>query len=601
MSPAQTEKEWKAGPWDLGQLLESGEQGVVQKALSEVEEQVSRLEARRRELDSANAETVLSFVQEYEAISENAHRLAAYGALWFSADTQSEDALAFRNLVHQRLTPMQNRLLFFTLWWKSLDDDEADRLLPDAATHPDQRFFLEEQRRVRDFALDEAGEQLVNLKDADGIGGLLTVYSMLTNRLVFELEVDGEMRQMTRDELMGYVLSSDAGQREAAYREFYSVFEKEVKVLGQIYVHRVRDWYNENVSLRGYESAIDVRNVANDIPSAAVDRLLEVSRRNVGIFQRFFRLKAKWLGQERLQRFDLYAPLATTGEQIAYGDAVDSVLDTFSTFDPGFAAAARTVFDDGHIDSEIRRGKRSGAFCATVLPSLSPWVLVNYAGRPRDVATLAHELGHAVHSVLASGHTVLTQSASLPLAETASVFSEMLVTERLMKECTDPLARRELLSSSVDDIYATVLRQIFFVAFEKQAHEAILGGARLEDLHELYEANLAEQFGDSVEVTKCFRYEWVSIPHIYSTPFYCYAYSFGQLLVLALYRRYQADPEGFKPGYLQLLAHGGSARPQEILAEADVDMTDEQFWQGGFDLVAEMIDDLEAESGNGSG
>lgn len=594
MALAQTDQQWKTGPWVLTELLPSADPDTVESALQGLEAGISRLESRRRELDEPTADGVLSFVKEYEAISEGAHQLAAYGALWFSADTQSEDALAFRNQIHQHLTPLQNRLLFFSLWWKSLDDDAAAQLLPDGAIYPDQRFYLEEQRRVRDFVLEESSEQIVNLKDADGIGGLLTVYSMLTNRLVFEFEVDGELRHLTRDELMGFVLSADSSQREAAYREFYEVFAKETKILGQIYVHRVRDWHNENVELRGYGSAIEVRNVANDIPGEAVELLLEVSRRNTGIFQRYFRLKAKWLGQERLRRFDLYAPLAQTGEEIGYGEAVSSVLETFAGFDPTFAAAARQVFIDDHIDSEIRPGKRSGAFCATVLPTMTPWVLVNYAGRPRDVATLAHELGHAVHSILAADHTVLTQSASLPLAETASVFSEMLVTERLMKECTDPLARRELLASSVDDIYATVLRQIFFVAFEKQAHQAILGGARLEDLHGLYAANLAEQFGDSVEVPDCFRSEWVTIPHIYSTPFYCYAYSFGQLLVLALYRRYQADPEGFKPGYLQLLAHGGAARPQEILAEAGVDMADASFWQGGFDLVSEMIDDLEA-------
>jgi oligoendopeptidase F len=220
-------------------------------------------------------------------------------------------------------------------------------------------------------------------------------------------------------------------------------------------------------------------------------------------------------------------------------------------------------------------------------------VLVNFAGKMRDVATLAHELGHAVHSMLAESHTVLTQHASLPLAETASVFGEMLMTDRLLASQSDPLVRRELLASAVDDIYATVMRQSYFVLFEREAHQAILEGAALDDVHELYLENLHEQFGDSVDLPAEFRHEWVSIPHIYSTPFYCYSYSFGQLLVLSLYRRYRQDPEGFKPGYLRLLAYGGSARPEEMLLEAGVDITDAAFWQAGFDQVSELIDQLE--------
>ena len=276
---------------------------------------------------------------------------------------------------------------------------------------------------------------------------------------------------------------------------------------------------------------------------------------------------------DRLRRYDLYAPLATSDRKIDYADAVRSVLETFDDFHPGFAEHAQRVFSENHLDSEIRKGKRGGAFCYTVLPRYTPWVLVNYAGRVRDVATLAHELGHAVHSMLAGDHSSLTQHASLPLAETASVFGEMLMTDRLLREEPDPLARRELLAAAVDDVYATVLRQAYFVLFEIEAHEAIRAGRSTDELSELYMGKLREQFGDSVELAPEFRYEWLSIPHIYQTPFYCYAYSFGQLLVLALYRRFQEEGEAFKPGYLRLLSYGGSARPEHILAEVGIDMT----------------------------
>jgi oligoendopeptidase F len=476
-----------------------------------------------------------------------------------------------------------------------LSDAEAEALLPSPAEAQgaDFRHFLLELRRLSPYTLDEKSEQIINIKDVNGIGAVMTLYSMLTSRMEFTLEVDGEVKRLTRDALTGYAFSTRPELRAAAYNELYRVVEGEATILGQIYVNLVRDW-NEEATLRGYSSAIAVRNTDNDIPDRAVDVLLEVARANVDIFQRYFRLKAGWLGLDRLRRYDIYAPLTASERKIPYDEAVRSVLDTFAEFDPHFAGLAERVVAENHLDGEIRKGKRGGAFCSTVLPRLTPWVLVNYTGRVRDVATLAHELGHAVHSMLAERHSILTQHASLPLAETASVFAEMLMTDRLLREETDPLARRDLLASAADDVYATVLRQSYFVLFELEAHRAILAGRSVEDLCEIHLANLAEQFGDSVEVNRQFRYEWLSIPHIFQTPFYCYAYSFGQLLVLALYRRYQEQGAAFKPGYLKLLSYGGSARPEAILAEVGIDMSDRSFWQGGFDLVRERIDELAA-------
>jgi oligoendopeptidase F len=417
---------------------------------------------------------------------------------------------------------------------------------------------------------------------------------MLTSRLEFNIEVDGEQKTLTRDALMAYAYSPRADLRQATYQELYRVYEKEAAILAQIYANRVRDWYAEQVELRGYPSPIAVRNIANDIPDEAVNTLLEVARKNAPLFQRYFKLKAKWLGVEKLRRYDIYAPLAESDETMAYGDAVQLVLDTFADFDPRVAEQAARVFDKNHIDSEVRKGKRGGAFCATVLPSQTPWVLMNYTGKVRDVSTLAHELGHAIHSMMADHHSILTQHSTLPLAETASVFAEQLLTERLLEAESDPLVQREILSSAVNDMYATVMRQAYFVIFERDAHAAILDNKSPDDLYALYMDNLREQFGDSVDVGDEFRYEWISIPHIYNTPFYCYAYSFGQLLVLALYRRYQQEGDAFKPGYLRLLAHGGSARPEEILREVGIDMGDPAFWQGGFDVIRDMIDQMEA-------
>ena len=595
--------------WDLSELLPEPREEAIAQRLAELEAALAEVEALRPSLASTlSPPQLIAILRRYEAISERVSVLANYASLWFNSDTGNQQAIAFRNRIRQAVTAATNRVLFFTLWWKGLPEAEAQALLPPApaaapaagtgsppdARTADYRHYLLELRRLSPYTLDERSEQIINIKDENGIGAVATLYSMLTNRMEFTLEVDGESKRLTRDALTGYAFSTRPELRAAAYRELYRVFGDEATILGQIYVNVVRDWHEEAVGLRGYPSAIAVRNTDNDIPDRAVDVLLETARANAPIFQRYFRLKAGWLGMDRLRRYDLYAPLASSERKIPYEEAVRSVLETFGEFEPRFAALAERVLAENHLDGELRKGKRGGAFCATVLPRLTPWVLVNYTGRVRDVTTLAHELGHAVHSMLAEGHSILTQHASLPLAETASVFAEMLITDRLLREESDPLARRDLLAASVDDVYATVMRQSYFVRFELAAHEAIRAGRSLEELNELYLANLAEQFGDSVAVAPEFRFEWLSIPHIYQTPFYCYAYSFGQLLVLALYRRFQEQGAAFKPGYLELLSYGGSARPQEILAGVGIDMTDRSFWQGGFDLVRQRIDELAA-------
>ena len=588
-------KEYELSGWDLSELLEEASEEIIGEKLGTMEEAVESIMAKRDRLSpEMNPADLLIVVKEYEAIVEQLYVLFAYGNLWFSSDTQSNDALNYRNRMQQMLTEVQNKLLFFGLWWKDLDDDQALVLMPADAENADYRFYLEDLRRTKPYTLDEKSEQIINIKNGNGTSALVTIYSMLTNRLEFKIEVDGEEQTLTRDALMSNAFSPNPDLRAATYQELYRVYKGEANILAQIYVNRVRDWYNENVELRGFASPLSVRNVSNDVPDAAVDALLAVARKNNGIFQRYFKLKAKWLGVEKLRRYDIYAPLAESDRQIPYDDAVTMVLETFEAFHPQVREQAARVFEQDHIDGEVRKGKRGGAFCSTVLPSQTPWVLMNYTNKVRDVATLAHELGHAIHSMMAEEHSVLTQHATLPLAETASVFAEMLLTDRLLAEEKDPLARRELLAAAVDDMYGTVMRQAYFVLFERTAHQAILDNRSADELHELYMDNLREQFGDSLDIGEEFRYEWVSIPHIYHTPFYCYAYSFGQLLVLALYRRFQEQGESFKPDYLKMLAYGGSAQPETILNEVGIDMTDPAFWQGGFDVISDMIDELES-------
>ncbi len=448
-------------------------------------------------------------------------------------------------------------------------------------------------RHFKPHTLTEPEEKIINIKDVTGANAIVNLYTMLTNRYVFHLQVDGETQELTRGGLMVYARSYDPNLRAAAYKELYRVYGQDGTILGQMYQTLVRDWRNENVDMRHFSSPMSVRNLANDIPDDVVETLLKVCQDNIPVFQRFFQLKARWLGLERLQRYDIYAPVVKTDKMYSFDQAAEAVFDAFHNFEPRVEELARRVFEQNHLDSEVRHGKMSGAFCATVAPDITPWVLVNYQGKPDDVATLAHELGHAIHSQLAAEHSLFTFHSSLPLAETASTFGEMMLVDRLLATDKNASVRQSLLFRQVDDAYATVMRQAMFALFERRAHEMVQHGATVDELSEAYLENLHQQFGEAVEVSDEFRWEWVSIPHIYQTPFYVYAYTFGQLLVLSLYQQFKVEGDAFKPRYLRLLAAGGSKPPVKILSDAGIDMHSASFWQGGFDVIRGLIEQLE--------
>lgn len=577
--------------WSLADLF-SGYQGPdLEAAFDKVEEQVTSFEGVRGKLKSEmEAEQFLEVVRASEATSRLLNKMYAFAGLSFAADTQDQAAQTLMARIRQFAAEIQNRMLFFDLWWKDLDEGNAKRLM-DAAG--DYRYYLEEMRHFKPHTLSEAEEKIINLKNVTGASALNTLYESITNRYVFKLKVDGKVKELTRGELMPYIQGPNADLRSRAYQELFRVFSTDGPILGQIYQTLVRDWHTENLSLRKFSSPIAARNLGNDIPDEAVDTLLDVARKNIKIFQRYFRLKAKLLGVKKLRRYDIYAPVAKAEKRFEFDAAAQKVFEAFGAFDPNIAQLARRVFDQSHLDSEIRKGKDSGAFSWSIVPEMTPYVLLNYQGRPRDVAVMAHELGHAVHSMLAEKHTAFTFHSSLPLAETASTFGEMMLTDKLLAEESDEAVRRELLFKQVDDAYATIMRQSYFALFEKQAHAMVHKNASVDEISAAYFENLKEQFGDSLELSDDFKWEWVSIPHIYRTPFYVYAYAFGQLLVLSLYQQFKAEGESFKPKYLKILSAGGSEAPTKILAEAGIDIRSAKFWQGGFDVLEKLVGELE--------
>ncbi len=576
--------------WNLKDLLRHPDKDLETFSRT-LNRHVRSLAGLRNRLSSTlTPRTFLKGLQLQETIASESSRLTAYAQLWFAQNTQNQRARAFETQVRKHLLPISNRTLFFDLWWQRLGDRTAGRLMKHAGS---LRYHLESLRRVKRHTLSEAEEQVINVKNSTGRRALDSLYDVITNGLTFRLTSRKDSMPLSREQLSVHFRDPSPHVRQLAYDHFFQVYSKHADSLGDIYKALVMDWKNEELDLRGYASPIAVRNLHNDIPDNAVSTLLQTCRDNRDVFQEYFRIKARICGFRRMTRYDVYAPPKIKKGFYPFEQAVKLVFEAYQQFSPTLAEHARRVFAERHIDAAPASGKMGGAFCYSVLPSLTPYVLLNYSGDARDVATLAHELGHAVHSMMARQHSVYTFHATLPLAETASVFGEQLLSDALLADASGAKVKQRLLVSQLNDLYATILRQAYFVEFENQAHHLIAEGTTSDRLAQTYLHLLKEQFGRSVSISKAFQWEWLAIPHIFRSPFYCYAYSLGNLLVLSLFQRYKKEGRSFIPQYLELLSHGGSQSPQDILKPLGVDLCKKAFWQAGFNRIRELVEALE--------
>jgi len=482
---------------------------------------------------------------------------------------------------------------------KKLDDKNAKRLF---ASQTKLKYFLEYGRKAAKHSLALREEEIASNKDSYGLEAVLDLREMIETRMRYKI-VESDKSKVTSDkskvvktqaELMKYVHSVKKEEREGAYRALFEAHKKEIDKLFLIYQTAVKNWDYE-AKIRGYKSAIAMRNFANRVPDEAVESLLSVCEEKRGIFGKFFEFKAKTLGVKKLNRFDLYAPMPKEekkAKKYSFETAKKIVLETMYDFSDKFGARAEIVFDDEHIDSHPRPQKRSGAFCATVGPKISPFVLLNHTGDWRSISTLAHELGHAVHGLYANKQEIVTQDAPLPLAETASTLAEMILFEKILAKEKDEKIKKSMLWEKISDSYATVLRQNYFVKFEIEAHKRFGWGLEVEDLGEIWLSGLKEQFGKSVEVDKVFADEWSYIPHIVQSPFYCYSYSFGELLSLAMFAQYKKEGKSMVKKIEKILETGGSEEPEKILARVGIEMKDKKFWEKGFGIIENWVEEL---------
>jgi oligoendopeptidase F len=580
--------------WDLSDLYAGVGDPALERDLAEGERLARELESGYRgrvaggELDAA---TLRAAVEAYEDVHEIGARPAFYASLLVAASSQDAAALKLEQRAREAWTRIRNHLVFFPLELQAMPEARFDALAAEPALAP-YRAFLVEARRHAPHALSEPEEKLLGRKSLTGRGAAVQLFDELTGSLRFELELGGERRTMTGGEVLALLRHPDRDLRRRASEVFLSTYRAHDLVLSSIFNTLLLD-HQIDGELRRFDSPMAPRHLANEVSGATVEAMLEATVRHYPDVQETLRLKAELLGLPRLHQYDVYAPLAREPETIPFAEARALVLESFAGFDASFAEIAGRFFERRWIDAEVRPGKRHGAFCASHSPRLHPYVLTSYSGTSRDVSTLAHELGHGIHAVLASGQKPLVAGAPLVLAETASIFGEMVLVEALLERAPSPAVRAQILADVLDEIFGTVFRQTSLTRFELSAHLARRDGRlSVADLGRLWREAQTALFGDAVELPELYDWGWSYIPHFVHAPFYCYSYAFGELLVLALFERYREEGKPFVRQVISLLEKGGSEPPESALAAIGFDVTRPEFWEIGFGAVRRFASDL---------
>ena len=592
----QSELKAEGVRWDLGGLYASPDDPRLEADLAEARRRAEVFaEAYRGRLENEQIDgpALAQALAEYEAIAELQHRPAFYASLLFAADTQNQSAQQLVQRTREAVTSIENLLVFFSLELIALPDEQLARLLTVPALQAYQHY-LEAVRRFKPHTLSEKEEQLLNHKNLSGKQAFAQLYDELSGSLRFPLTRDGKEQLLTDGEIMALLRQPDSELRQRALTIFLETYAQHALVLTSIFNNLLLD-HKIECEQRQYDDVTLPTHLSNEIAPPTVEAMMRAVERHYPLAQEYFRLKAELLGVERLKNTDLYAPIETAAEEIPFADARDLILTAFGNFNEQFATLAEEFFQKRWIDAEVRAGKRGGAFCAALSPAHHPYVLCSYTGTGRAVSTVAHELGHGIHYLLARRQKFLHYDAPLVLAETASVFAEIVLTRHLLDRAEQPETRRALLCEVLEEMYGTVFRQTALTRFEMAAHAKRRDGPlSADDLGELWMTEQGKLFGESVELLPVYRWGWSYIPHFIHSRFYCYSYPFGELLTLALYQRYLDQGEDFVPGYLHLLESGGSQRPERALAQMSIDINQPAFWDRGFQVIQGFLTDLRA-------
>jgi oligoendopeptidase F len=576
--------------WDLSDLYKGMDDPALNADLGAADAEADALDAAYRgRMAGLSADDMAELLRRYEALNERVGKAGSFAYLNWTQNTEDPQRGALLQKVTERGSRLGQKLVWLDLEIAHAPDDVANRwyAAPELRRY---RHWLETVRLYREHLLSEPEEKILAEKSVTGRSAWDRFFD--ETHAAARYELDGQ--DMSRDQILSNLYAPDRELRRRAAAHFTRGLQGLKRPSTYVFNTILADKASDD-RLRRYPTWITSRNLGNEVDDATVQALVDAVTSRYDIVARYYRLKARLLGLDELFDYDRYAPLPAADRQYSWAEAKQTVLDAYGGFHPKMAEVAGWFFDRHWIDAPIRPGKQGGAFSHGTVPSVHPYILLNYDARPRDVMTLAHELGHGVHQKLAGVQGLLQAGTPLTTAETASVFGEMLVFQSLMAQESSAQVRLAMLTQKIEDSFATAFRQISMNRFENAIHTARReeGELSAERFSSLWMDTQRAMFGDSVTLTGDYSLWWSYIPHFIGTPGYVYAYAFGELLVLALYARYKQVGDGFADAYLEMLSRGGSDWPHAIVAPLGVDLQDPAFWHGGLRILEEMVADAE--------
>jgi oligoendopeptidase F len=577
--------------WDLSDLYASPEDPQIEKALSDLQSRAAAFNERYKgKIDSAdlNAETLGSALREYESISQESAKPGSYASLRFAADASDPARGAFLQKMMERGTELSIPLIFFDLELAKVSDSVLDPLLADPGVAA-YKHYISTVRMFREHMLSETEETLLEETANTGSRAFKRLFDQITSSAVFKLDGDS----LSQSEIISRLYQPDRDLRRRAAEAFSAGLAESAPTTAYIFNTLVQD-KNVKDRLRSYKYPEQSRHMANELSPETVEVVVQTCVDNYALVNRFYKVKRDILGLDQLTHYDRYAPLFESEERVAWNDAREMVLAAYGAFSPVMREKATLFFEKGWIDAAPRKGKRGGAFCSYITPDLHPYLFQTYLEKNKDVMTLAHEMGHGVHAYLSREQTYLNYYGTLPMAELASTFGEMLVFERLQSEASLQ-ERLALFASKIEDSFATIFRQASMYRFEQAIHKhrREKGELTIDDFGGYWQEAIQSMFGDSVALGEEHRVWWSYVSHFVGSPFYVYAYSFGELLVLSLYQKYREEGEPFAQKYINVLRAGGSLSPQELMDMVCVNLSDPAFWQGGMKVLEREIGQFE--------
>jgi len=578
--------------WDLTDLYNDLKDPNIRRDLDDAKSRSQAFQQTYQgKLNDLSGDELAAAIAEYEAISEVCGKIGSFAQLKYAGDSSDAAIGQFYQFVQEEMTGISSLSLFFGLEINRIEDASLDAKYEQSEALRRYRPWLDENRAFRPHQLSDEVEQVLHERRVAGSAAWVRLFDQTMAELRFP--IDGE--ELTMSDAANMLSSSKVEDRKKAAKSIGDVLGKNIKLLAHITNTLAKDKEIDD-RLRNFATPVSSRNLSNQVEDEVVDALnTAVKNSHADLSHRYYRLKAKWFGVDQLDYWDRNAPLPDDDDrQIDWDTARSTVLKAYGEFSPELAEVGQKFFDNPWIDVPPRAGKSSGAFAHPTVPSAHPYLLLNYHGKTRDVMTLAHELGHGVHQVLAAEQGYFLSDTPLTLAETASVFGEMLTFQSMLRAESDPKMKRIMLAGKVEDMLNTVVRQIAFFEFEKRVHEKRREGElTVDEICEIWIAVQHESLGDAIRYEDEYKYYWSYIPHFIHSPFYVYAYAFGDCLVNSLYDVYQGAEEGFQQKYLDMLKAGGTKRHQELLAPFGLDASDPAFWQRGLNMIKRMIDELE--------